>query len=226
LLLLASCKTTDSSTQVQDSSAAPDVRWLFVQTATSGSFDGTTLTLDQVPPTLMFSDRPNRVTGHMTTSSLIDKWDEGDNSFAKDPPNAVLSALGGEGEPTLATVELISKPTTDGDGIRYHVRVLEGEIPGLFDQASLFIDHWHRHPPIGAFVVGAAIGHSVARANSEPKTVVVTDPNYYYRTSPPPPPAQPKSTTQKLQELQNMLDQGLITKSDYDKKKADILADM
>jgi hypothetical protein len=226
LLLIASCKSTDSPTQSQDSGDVPDVRWLFVQTAMSGSFDGTYLTLDQVPPTLMFSDRPNRVTGHMTTSSLIDKWDEGDNSFAKDPPNAVLSALGGEGEPTLSTVVLISKPTIDGAGIRYRVRVLEGEIPGLFDQASLFIDHWHRHPPIGAFVVGAAVGHSIARASSEPKTVVVADPNYYYQTSPQPLPAQPKSTTQKLQELQNMLDQGLITKSEYDKEKANILADM
>jgi len=224
LLVAASCKTTDTSAQDQ-SSSDEDVRWLFVQTATSGSFDGTSLTLDQVPPALMFSDRPNRVTGHMTTSLLLDAWTEGDNSFAVDPPNAVLSIFGTSNEPTLATIELASKPTMDGDRITYSIRVLEGSIPDTFGSASLFIDHFHRGPRIGGLVVAGVIGHSIARS-SEPKTVVVTQPNYYYASEPAYVPPAPQTTTQKLQSLKGMYDQGIITKSDYDKKKADLLAEM
>jgi hypothetical protein len=67
---------------------------MFVQTAHGMSSDGTTLTLNQVTPsTLYFSDRPKRIVGHMTTSDFVDLWDEGDNSFEEDPPNAVLAFL-------------------------------------------------------------------------------------------------------------------------------------
>jgi len=55
---------------------------MFVQTAESVTSDGTTLTLHGVTPsTLYFSDRPQRVVGHMTTSDFVDLWGEGANSF-------------------------------------------------------------------------------------------------------------------------------------------------
>ena len=38
----------------------------------------------------------------------------------------------------------------------------------------------------GALVAGAVIGHAITKAN-EPKTVVVTQPNYYYQAVPAPP---------------------------------------
>lgn len=224
LLVAASCKTTNTPAQDQGSSDE-EIRWLFVQSSASGSFDGTSLTLDQVPPTLMFSDRPNRVTGHMTTSHLLDAWAEGDNSFAEDPPNAVLSIFGDSKEPTLATIELVGKPTMDGERLTYSIRVLEGSIPATFGSSSLFIDHWRRGPRIGGLVVAGVIGHSIARS-SEPKTVVVTQPNYYYVSEPAYVPPAPKSTTQKLQDLKTMYDKEVITKSDYDKKKAELLAEM
>ena len=37
---------------------------LYVQNGTQGSFDGTRLTLKGGGPTLLFPDRPQRVTGH------------------------------------------------------------------------------------------------------------------------------------------------------------------
>jgi hypothetical protein len=57
------------------------------------------------PSTLYFSDRPQRVVGHMTTADFVELWGEGENSFASDPPNAVLAFLGsGEDAPQDAVV--------------------------------------------------------------------------------------------------------------------------
>jgi hypothetical protein len=47
---------------------ATKVELLFVPTGASGTFDGKTLTLKGVGPTLFFSDRPERVTGHLSTA--------------------------------------------------------------------------------------------------------------------------------------------------------------
>ena len=204
---------------------AQKANWLFVMTATSGSFDGKTITLHNVPPTLMFSDRPYRIFGHMDTAKLIKEVSTGPNSFAEDPPNAVLSTFGGE-LPTTATVVLY-KPTLTGNTLSFPVKVSEGNIPNKFEGATLFIDHWHRHPHIGAFVVGAAVGSAVHRA-SQPKTVVVTQPTYYYQATPPPAPApdSTKSPESRLEEVKSMYDKGLITKSEYDQKKKQILDQM
>jgi hypothetical protein len=215
-----------------------EVNWLFVMTATSGSFDGKTITLHNVPPTLIFSDRPYRIFGHMDTAKLIKEVSTGPNSFAEDPPNAVLSTFGGE-LPTTATVVLY-KPTLTGNTLSFPVKVSEGNIPNKFEGATLFIDHYHHHghrhghphwhPHVGALVVGAAVGSAVHRA-SEPKTVVVQQPAYYYQATPPPPPPapdkpSPKSPESRLEDLKSMYDKGLITKSDYDQKKKQILDQM
>ena len=67
---------------------------MFVQTAAGMDSDGGTLTLRGITPsTLYFSDRPQRVVGHMTTADFVDLWAVGDNSFESDPPNAVLAFL-------------------------------------------------------------------------------------------------------------------------------------
>ena len=85
---------------------------MFVQTARGITSDGATLTLrDVTPSTLFFSDRPQRVVGHMTTADFVELWGEGDNSFEADPPNAVLSFVEpGADAPTDAVV-VIKKPT-------------------------------------------------------------------------------------------------------------------
>ncbi len=85
---------------------------MFVQTARGITSDGATLTLrDVTPSTLFFSDRPQRVVGHMTTAEFVELWGEGDNSFEADPPNAVLSFLEpGADAPTDAVI-VIKKPS-------------------------------------------------------------------------------------------------------------------
>jgi hypothetical protein len=38
----------------------------------------------------MFSDRPNRIVSSVDTTNFIGNWSVGSDSFATDPPNAVL----------------------------------------------------------------------------------------------------------------------------------------
>ncbi len=69
-----------------------DMEALFVQTAASMTSDRGTITLQGVSPsTLYFADRPQREVGHMSSVQFVANWAAGDNSFADNPPNAVLS---------------------------------------------------------------------------------------------------------------------------------------
>jgi hypothetical protein len=114
---------------------------LFVQSAqgvTSG--DGAFTLHGLAPSTLMFSDRPERIVGHLTTSQFVDGWGHGENSFLADPPNAVLSFLAeGDGTPEDVVVTL-TNPQLEGEGLTYNAAVLEGELPGSSGPCSLFID--------------------------------------------------------------------------------------
>jgi hypothetical protein len=73
---------------------------LFVQSATSMTYDKTSgkIVLRGVSPaTIVFSDRPKRLAGHMDTKEFVPFWSEGKDSFAKDPPNATPVDLRREG---------------------------------------------------------------------------------------------------------------------------------
>ena len=118
---------------------------MFVQTARGFTSDGATLTLgDVTPSTLFFSDRPQRVVGHMTTAQFVELWGEGDNSFEADPPNAVLSFLEpGADAPTDAVI-VIKNPTLEGGQLSYSVDLLEGTVPTHAGPVTLFIDPFGR----------------------------------------------------------------------------------
>jgi hypothetical protein len=69
-----------------------DMEALFVQTAASMTSGRETITLRGLSPsTLYFADRPRREVGHMSSGQFVASWPAGDNSFADNPPNAVLS---------------------------------------------------------------------------------------------------------------------------------------
>ena len=89
---------------------------MFVQTARGITSDGSTLTLNDVTPaTLYFSDRPQRVVGYMSTADFVDLWAEGDNSFAEDPPNAVLAFVQpGDSAPEDAVIVIQNPRLEDG----------------------------------------------------------------------------------------------------------------
>ena len=122
-----------------------DIEALFVQTAAGMSSQGDTLTLHGLSPsTLYFSDRPQREVGHMTSRSFVDLWAEGENSFEKDPPNAVLSfAEPGDRTPEDVVVEITS-PALEGDALTYRIKVLDGAVPATTGPCALFIDPFGR----------------------------------------------------------------------------------
>ena len=90
--------------------------------------------------TIFFSDRPQRVVGHLSSRKFVDQWGDGEDSFAEDPPNAVLSFLeDGDTVPEEVTMT-ISDPHLDGDSLTYTVDILDGMLPASSGPCSLFID--------------------------------------------------------------------------------------
>jgi hypothetical protein len=114
---------------------------MFVQTAQGARSDGDTLTLIGLTPhTIYFSDRPQRMVGHITTKRFLEWWSDGDDSFAADPPNAVLAwGEPGEDAPEEAVV-VISDPVVTEDGLRYQIETLQGTTPAQSGPCVLFID--------------------------------------------------------------------------------------
>jgi hypothetical protein len=123
-----------------DAEAPPkQADFLFVQNARAVAYADGKLTLKGVNPvTVAFSDRPQRIAGHMMTSRFVPFWGEGSDSFLKDPPNATLSFLEDK-EMADAVVEL-RDPKLKGEDLSYNVKVLEGAVPASAGAASLFID--------------------------------------------------------------------------------------
>jgi hypothetical protein len=147
---------------------------LFVQTATNGSFDGKTLTLNGLGPTVFFSDRPKRIAGQVRTVEFVNQWGKGGNSFAANPPNATLSIFGTKGV-NSAVIEL-TKPQLAGNTLSYQVKVLKGTLPSSFQESSLFID-----TSAGVATNGTTAGASdyyyhssaPAPANNTPPAIVI-----------------------------------------------------
>lgn len=138
---------------------------LVVVNAEGAKLEGTKLTLSGVQKSsIVFADRPARAAGHVLTSEFVKSWGEGNDSFAKDPPNATVSVLsGGSNENKDAVVELTSAKL-DGDNLVFDVKVLEGDLTGANGPAALFIDHWGYHWHGGAaFAAGVAVGAAATR---------------------------------------------------------------
>lgn len=115
--------------------------FLFVQTAQSMAYeaDRNRLTLTNVSPvTLYFSDRPERIAGNMTTERFVPFWSEGKDSFLSDNPNADLSVMI-DGK-LKQVVVILSEPELTGSDLHYTVEILDGDMPVLAENASLFID--------------------------------------------------------------------------------------
>ena len=119
---------------------------MFVQTAQGIESDGQSLTLRGITPsTLYFSDRPERVVGHMSTADFVGLWAIGDNSFETDPPNAVLAFLEPDADAPDDAVVVLKEPKLDGCGdLVYSIEPLEGTVPTHAGPVTLFIDPFGR----------------------------------------------------------------------------------
>jgi len=160
---------------------------LIVLNSRGATLEGTTLTLTGVAPnTIIFADRPVRAAGHALTTHLIEEWDDGTDSFGKDPPNATVSALSGDASSVSDAVVVLKAPRLDGDTLTFEVEVLEGSLASN-GPAAIFIDRigrpltpvsyagvarrtayrgaWYGHGAAiaGAAVAGVAVGAAVAR---------------------------------------------------------------
>jgi hypothetical protein len=129
----------------QGVSSNQKVQLMFVQTAEDLKVNPTEKTLRLVnvgQQTLYFSDRPQRVAGHLTMPAYLDEWTagEGPDNFANDPPNATLSVYEpGRQDNTLVVVE-ISHPVVEGKDLIYKYKLIEGKMPKSGGEAALFID--------------------------------------------------------------------------------------
>ena len=65
---------------------------------------------DIAPNSIVFADRPVRAAGHVLTADFIKQWDEGNDSFAKDPPNATVSVLNSDGSAIEDAVVVLKAP--------------------------------------------------------------------------------------------------------------------
>ena len=122
-----------------------DIEAMFVQCAHGMTTSDSTVTFHgQAHSTLFFADRPQRVVGHMHTKKFVRDWGEGENNFAEDPPNAVLSFLSeGDAVPEEVTM-VIRDPQLTEDTLTYKVEVLDGTLPAKAGPCTLFIDPFGR----------------------------------------------------------------------------------
>lgn len=114
---------------------------LFVMNSRGATLSGQTLTLTGVMPNaILFADRPVRAAGHVLTTDLLQEWTAADGSFAKDPPNATVSATTKDGSLLRDAVVELRSPRLEGDRLTFDVRVLEGDLTGADGPAAVFID--------------------------------------------------------------------------------------
>jgi hypothetical protein len=173
------------------STKAPMIPSLAVINSRGATLQGGVLTMTDVGQnSIVFADRPFRAAGHVLTKDFLKEWDEGSDSFAKDPPNATISVLSADGASVEDAVVTLKSPKLDGGNLTFQVSVLEGGLSKADGPASLFIDWfaargyggrgfvaggygggwhgaWYGHPAgwgAGAAAVGVGLGAAAVGA--------------------------------------------------------------
>ena len=119
--------------------AENEIMVMFIQNADNADYEDGKLTLRHVSSTTYyFADRPSREYGHITTTDFVEQWGEGEDNFAADPPNAVLSMFGDDGVTDALVV--LKNPVISGDNLVYEVDFQTGEISPGGKGCTLFID--------------------------------------------------------------------------------------
>ena len=137
VLLLAGVLATSGCGTTEEKAEEP--AFLLVQSSRGFQYDGDRLIVHGTSPsTTFFSDRPERIAGHLPLETAYAWGRAGDDNFVDTPPNATLSILE-EGEVGNVVLTL-SDAIIDGDTISFDVEVLEGVLPERGGPNSLFVD--------------------------------------------------------------------------------------
>ena len=131
------------ATAAETSSAAPQL--MFVQSAEGLKVDTDSKTFRLVKvnqQALYFSDRPQRIAGHIKMPDYLKEWTAkaGQNNFGDDPPNAVLSVYEPEKPDNTTVVVEITNPVVDGTDLVYNYKIIKGKMPASGGATALFID--------------------------------------------------------------------------------------
>jgi len=199
--------------QTQQSTKDAMIPSLAVINSRGATLQGGVLTMTDVGSnSIVFADRPYRAAGHVLTKDFLKEWDEGSDSFAKDPPNATISVLSADGASVEDAVVTLKSPKLDGGNLTFQVSVLEGGLSKADGPASLFIDWfaargyggrgfvaggygggwhgaWYGHPAgwgAGAAAVGVGLGAAAVGAAA---ASAYYHPYAYPYYAPPPPAA-------------------------------------
>ena len=204
---------------------------LFVQNSTGMEYDkakGTLRMKNVGASTLFFTDRPVRMAGHYhTRDEFLPLSSEGPDSFAKNPPNATLSIVEASNPDLMNAVVELRNPRMNGNDLVYDIKVVEGTVPQAAGAAVLFIDIfgiWRRHIRRGQLLARLWRWPPQAQRRQLPprqKRPRRQGPQHH----PPAPPPQP-ATTQKLEQLKGLLNEGLITQAQYQKASQEVLNEM
>ncbi|MEX0385886.1 hypothetical protein [Spiribacter onubensis] len=124
--------------------AADDDRpeWLFVQSGDGIQLvDETMLVIPLEREIFAFTDRPARDHRYLNAHEFVAVWNDGEDSFGDDPPNAVLTWIENGGVQELEVELLDAKVVSHGRAIQYEIAIEEADVLAEAGQdAALYID--------------------------------------------------------------------------------------
>ena len=139
--ILAVCATTLALAPLASAAEDSALRWLFVQTASGFTVDGSTLTVPYEREIFSFTDRPDRLHDYLSANEFSHLWKLSEVGFSEDPPNAVLTWFEGDEVHEAELVLVNAEVGSFGREIAYTFTHLTGdEMPETAQHASLFVD--------------------------------------------------------------------------------------
>ena len=165
MLSMAACAKapTAPAAPAAPAAAPEEPLFMFVHVSENLVVDEAAATLRLVnvgQQTLFFSDRPDRIAGHLKMADYLDEWTDkaGKDNFSVNPPNAALSVYEpGQADNTVAVVE-ITNPQTDGADLIYNYTIIEGSLPASGGETCLFIDRIGVGGGVGVGYHGVGVG--------------------------------------------------------------------
>jgi hypothetical protein len=161
LLVAAMFSMAAGATTSTTSSEAPQL--MFVQIAEDLKVDPAKSTFRLVKvnqQTLYFSDRPQRIAGHLKMADYLKEWTAkaGKDNFGANPPNATLSVYEpGQPDSTVVVVE-ITNPVVEGADLVYKYKIINGKLPAKGGPTALFVDWIGVGGGVGPGFYGVGVG--------------------------------------------------------------------